>query len=315
MKDRLKGSILLFIGAIIWGLAFVAQDKASSIIAPFTLNATRCICAFIFLFLIILALSIKNKKPILEADTKDRKNLFTAGVLCGCFLCVAVNLQQFGISAYPDSAAASGRAGFITALYVIVVPIISLFFKKKIGLNVLISVLLATIGMYLLCFGKGIEHLYLGDLIVFLCAVAFSFQIMCVDKYANLVDGIKLSALQFLVCGILSTILMFIFETPSIKEIINAVGPILYLGIMSSGIGYTLQIIGQKYSKNPSLDSVIMSFESVFAAIGGAIIMSEVLSPKEIIGCSIMFIAIIIAQVPIRKKYKDFEYIKSFKNK
>ena len=209
-----------------------------------------------------------------------------------------MNLQQFGISLYPSDAATSGRSGFITALYVVLVPIAGVFLKKKLGFNTLISVLLATIGMYLLCLSNGLKHIYLGDLVVLGSAIGFTLQILCIDKYSSLVDGIKLSAMQFLICGIFSTILMFIFETPTIENIKASLLPILYLGVVSCGIGYTTQIIGQQYSQRPTLDSIIMSLESVFAVIGGAIILQEHLLINEIIGCIVMFIAIIFAQLP-----------------
>ena len=157
---------------------------------------------------------------------------------------------------------------------------------------------MATIGLYLLCFSKGIENVYFGDIIVLISALGFALQILCVDKYIGEIDGVMLSLLQFIVCSILSGILMFIFETPSIDSIKEAIFPLLYLGVVSSGIGYTLQIIGQKYSNNPTLASIIMSLESVFAVLGGAIILNEHLTNNEIIGCIIMFIAIIISQLP-----------------
>lgn len=297
-KDNIKGSIILLITAIVWGFAFVAQDQVAHIVDPFTLNCLRCLIGALCLLPVVLIKAKKEKKPFFEANKEDRKRLIIVSVLCGIFLCVGVNLQQFGIAMYPHDAATSGRSGFITALYVVLVPIFSLFFKKKLGLNTIISVVLATLGLYLLCFSKGIEHVYLGDIIVLLSALGFSLQILLVDKYVGSVSGIKLSMLQFLTCGVLSGILMLIFETPDFSNIINGIWPILYLGVVSSGIGYTLQIIGQKYSKNPTLSSIILSLESVFAVIGGAIILNEYLKVNELIGCLIMFIAIIIAQLP-----------------
>ena len=208
-----------------------------------------------------------------------------------------MNIQQFGMSLYPSDAAISGRSGFITALYVIFVPLLSLFLKKKLRLTMILSVLLATLGMYFLCFSRGIDKLYIGDFVVLISAFGFSLQILCVDHFSS-VDGVKLSFFEFIICGVLSLILMFIFEKPDISNILKAFVPILYLSVVSSGIGYTLQIIGQQYSKNPTIDSIIMAFESVFAAIGGAWILKQHLSNLEIIGCVIMFIAIIIAQLP-----------------
>lgn len=302
MKNkRLLGSIILLLASIVWGFAFVAQSQAAEFIEPFTLNFLRCYVGAIFLIPIMIINRKANKKTILENNKTDRKKLILCGIVCGMLMFAAMNLQQFGISMYPSNAATSGRSGFITALYVVLVPLLGIFMKKRIGLKVLISVTLAVIGLYLLCFFKGIDHIYLGDLIVLLSAFGFAFQIICIDKYANEVDSIKFSIIQFLVTGTLSMFLMFIFEHFDFNNVLSVIGPILYLGIVSTGIGYTLQIIGQKLSQNPSVDSILMSFESVFAVIGGAIIMKEVLLVNEIIGCILMFIAIIISQIPNKK--------------
>lgn len=297
-QNKIKGFIILLITSIVWGFAFVAQDQAAEHLQPFSVNALRCIVGAITLLPMLIFSSIKNKKPIIEKDKKKRNDLLAAGLLCGTFLCISMSLQQFGITLYPSDAATSGRSGFITALYVVLVPIAGVFLKKKLGLNTLISVLLATIGMYLLCLSNGLKHIYLGDLVVLGSALGFTLQILCIDKYSSLVDGIKLSAMQFLICGIFSTILMFIFEKPTLENIKNCLFPLLYLGVVSCGIGYTTQIIGQQYSQRPTLDSIIMSLESVFAVIGGAIILKEHLLINEIIGCIVMFIAIIFAQLP-----------------
>lgn len=297
-NNRIIGILILLFTSIIWGLAFVAQDQVADSIEPFTLNCIRCLIGALVLLPVLL---IKNKiqnRPVLEKDKSKRKKLIIASLLCGVSLCIGMSFQQFGIALYPNDAAVSGRSGFITALYVVLVPILSLLLKKKLGINTIISVVLATIGLYLLCFSKGLDHVYLGDIIVLISALGFALQILFVDKYVGEIEGVKLSLLQFIVCGILSGILMFIFEKPSINKIIEVILPILYLGGISSGIGYTLQIIGQKFSNNPTLDSIIMSLESVFAVLGGAIILNEHLTNNELIGCIIMFIAIIISQLP-----------------
>lgn len=297
-NNRTIGILILLFTSIIWGLAFVAQDQVADSIEPFTLNCIRCLIGALVLLPVLL---IKNKiqnRPVLEKDKSKRKKLIIASVLCGVSLCIGMNFQQFGIALYPNDAAVSGRSGFITALYVVLVPILSLLLKKKLGINTIISVVLATIGLYLLCFSKGLDHVYLGDIIVLISALGFALQILFVDKYVGEIEGVKLSLLQFIICGVLSGILMFIFEKPSINKIMEVILPILYLGGISSGIGYTLQIIGQKFSNNPTLDSIIMSLESVFAVLGGAIILNEHLSNNELIGCIIMFLAIIISQLP-----------------
>ena len=301
---NLKGNLILILAALIWGLAFVAQDRAAELIGPFTLNGIRSLIGSAFLVPVIFILSKRSGRPILEKTKLDRKHLLTAGILCGVFLCVAVNFQQFGIALYPEEAAASGRSGFITALYVILVPLCGFLFRKRVALTVWLGVGLTVIGMYLLCFSGGMEGIYLGDIIVLCCAFAFTFQILCIDRFADRVDGVKLSAIQFFVCGVLSLILMFIFEQPELPNILAAWFEILYLGIFSSGIAYTLQIIGQQYSQNPTVASILMSLESVFALIGGAILLGEQFSIREIFGCVLIFAAIILAQLPSEKFFR-----------
>ena len=303
-KHRILSNIALLTAALVWGFAFVSQEQAAKYVDTFTVNALRSFVAVIALIPLILFTSKKSGRPVFEKTKADRKLLVTAGVLCGTFLCISSNIQQFGISLYPEDAAISARSGFITALYVIFVPILGLFFKKKVGLNVWISVLVAIAGLYLLCGSSGITGIYLGDIIILCCAVSFSFQILCIDHFIDRVDGVKLATIQFFTCGVLSLVLMLIFEKPPIEDIINASKYILYLGLMSSGVGYTLQIIGQKYSENPTVASIIMSLESVFAALGGWLIMKKALSPLEILGCAIVFLAIVLAQIEFKKKKK-----------
>lgn len=302
---NLKGSIVLLIAAMIWGFAFVAQDVAAELIEPFTLNGVRFLIGSVSLLPVILVMSKKTGKPVLEKTAEDRKVLLRAGILCGVFLCIAANIQQFGIAIYPPEAASSGRSGFITALYVVLVPIFGIFLKKKIGLNVWISVALATVGMYLLCFAEGISGIYLGDIIVLCCAFGFTLQIMCIDKYGNLVDGVKLSCIEFLISGVLSLLLMAIFENPELANILSAWKQLIFLGVFSSGIAYTFQIIGQQNMENPTVASIIMSLESVFAAIGGVLLLNESMTIREIIGCIIMFGAIILSQLQSKNRAKS----------
>lgn len=303
-KNRIISNAALLLAAIIWGFAFVSQEQAAKYVEPFTVNGIRSIIGSVILIPLILIMSKQSGRPVFEKTKKDRKTLLIAGVSCGTLLCIAANFQQFGIALYPAQAAASGRSGFITALYVVLVPVFGVFFKKKVGLPVWISVLLAIIGMYLLCFSGGIGGIYTGDLIVLLCAFAFCMQILCIDRFIDRIDGVKLASIEFFVCGILSLIMMFIFENPDPSAILYAGKHILYLGVMSSGVAYTLQIIGQKYSDNPTVSSIVMSLESVFAAIGGWLLLGEKLTLREIIGCVIMFSAIIIAQLPFEKLKK-----------
>ncbi len=305
-KRKLLSNIVLLTAALVWGFAFVFQEQAAQYVDTFTVNATRSLVATVALIPLILFTSKKSGRPVLERTKADRNLMIKAGVLCGTFLCLSSSLQQFGISIYPDDAAVSARSGFITALYVIVVPIIGvLFFKRKVNISVWISVFVAVAGLYLLCGTNGISGIYLGDVLVLCCAVSFSLQILCVDHFIDRVDSIKLSAIQFFTCGVESLILMFIFEDPTMADIMLAGKAILYLGIMSSGVGYTLQIIGQKYSDNPTVASILMSLESVFAALGGWLLMGKALSGVEIIGCVVMFFAIVLAQLPAKEKSKE----------
>ncbi|WP_407386175.1 DMT family transporter [Ruminococcus sp.] len=304
-KHRLLSSAMLLTAAIIWGLAFVAQEKLADSVPPFTVNALRSLIASVALVPVAAVLRRSRGKRLWESNPTDRKKLIKAGVICGVMLCISVNLQQFGISLYPAGAPASAHSGFLTALYIIFVPLFGLFLHKKPSFTIVIAVILATVGLYFLCLYDGFGALYTGDIVVLICGMAFAVQILCVDHYIGEVDGVKLSAIQFLVTGILSAILMLIFEKPDPSAILAAWKPILYLSLMSSGVGYTLQIIGQKYSDSPALASILMSMESVFAVIGGVIFMHAIPAVNEWIGCGIMLAAIIIAQLPpelFRKK-------------
>ncbi len=296
---------MLVLAAFLWGISFVMQDRAVAYLSPFTINGIRSLIGTLSLIPLILLRSHKSGVPVFEGSGKKRKALIISGVLCGVFLCIATNFQQFGIALYPDDAAASGRSGFITALYVVLVPLFSMFSKKKPPFTVWLGVVLAAAGMALLCLGGGESGLYIGDLIVLCCAFAFTMQILCIDKYSDTVDGVKLSALQFFVCGILSLVLMFIFEAPQIENIIKAAPYILYLGVMSCGVAYTLQIIGQQYSKNPTVASILMSLESVFAALAGVVLVGESFTLRETFGCIIMFAAIVLSQLPAPKLHKN----------
>ena len=304
-KHQVLSSVMLLTAAIIWGFAFVAQEKLADSIQPFTVNAIRSLIASAALIPVAAVTRRIQGKQLLENNPADRKKLINAGVICGVMLCVSVNLQQFGIALYPEGAPASAHSGFLTALYIIFVPIFGLFLHKKPGLLVGIAVILATVGLYFLCLYDGFGALYAGDVVVLICGMAFAVQILCVDRYIGEVDGVKLSSIQFFVTGVLSSILMLIFEKPDFTVILNAWQPLLYLSLMSSGVGYTLQILGQKYSSSPTLASILMSMESVFAVIGGVIFLHAIPKANEWIGCGIMLVAIIIAQLPpemFRKK-------------
>ena len=301
-RNNLKGSIILASAALIWGLAFVAQSDAAKTIPSFFFNSLRSFIGSAFLCCFILIKDKKNNIPLFPKEENSKKDLLTGGIICGIFLSISINFQQFGIAAYPEGVASEARSGFLTALYVILVPIFSVFKKNKISAKVWLGVLIAIFGIYMLCLTDGINGIYLGDILVFACAICFTLHIMCVDFFVEKVDGIRLSMLQFFICGIISGILAFIFEIDkiSLQNIIGAAIPILYLGIMSSGVAYTMQIIGQKYAE-PTIASISMSLESVFAALGGWLISGNSLSVREIIGCTLVFIAIIVAQLPSLK--------------
>lgn len=301
-KRNLLSSALLLAAAIIWGFAFVAQNALSDTVPPFAVNAIRSLIASAALIPVAAVTRRMRGKPLGENNPADRKKLLKAGVCCGALLCVAANLQQFGIALYPDGAPVEAHSGFLTALYILFVPLFGLFLKKRPGPFVLIGVGVAVIGLYLLCLSDGFEGLYMGDVIELVCGMCFALQILCVDHFIGEVDGVKLSAVQFFVCGVLSAILMLIFERPDPGAVLAAWQPLLYLALLSSAGGYTLQIIGQKYSKSPTLASILMSMESVFATIGGVIFMGVVPKTAELIGCIVMFAAIIIAQIPEKRK-------------
>lgn len=299
MKNNIKGGIILCLAAIIWGFAFVAQNQAKAV-PSFLINCLRSFISVIFLTLLYKILNRKTKKPFFPKDKTELKTVISGGVICGVCLTVAANFQQFGISFYESGQAAEAHAGFLTALYVVIVPVISVFFKKKIPLTVWIAVLIAIIGFYFLCLKNGLDGIYTGDYFVLLCAFSFSLQIIMIDRYVDRIGGVRLSLIQFATVTVLSGILSLIFEKDavSLTEIKNAALPILYLGVMSSGVAYTLQIIGQKYAE-PAIASITMSLESVFAAIGGFLINPDGrLSPREILGCIFVFSAIIVAQLP-----------------
>ena len=295
--QNIKGSIILCLAALIWGLAFVAQTGAAHLVPPFLFNALRSFIGSAFLALLLLGIKLKNGTPILPKAPAKQREMLIGGLLCGALLAISVNFQQFGLSNYPTGAASEARGGFLTALYVIIVPILSVFFGKRIKLPIWIAVGVSIVGIYLLSLSGGIENIYLGDVLMLICAISFSFHILAVDRYGEPVGGVLLSMLQFLVCGILSLILSLIFEEIVWANILAALPQILYLGMMSSGIGYTLQIIGQRYAE-PAVASLSMSLESVFAALGGWLIVGNTLAPKELLGCVLVFAAIVLAQLP-----------------
>lgn len=296
-SNNLKGSLILCVTAFIWGIAFVAQSDGGELVPSLTFNALRSFIAAAALFGFYKITAGRKERHFFPGEKALKKQYFIAAGVCGLLLAVSVNLQQFGINAYPAGAAAEARSGFITALYVVFVPIISLFFGKKVSPIIYLSVLIAVGGFYLLCFSGGISGIYVADILVFICALSFACQIIAVGYFVGVTGGLKLSILQFAVVGLLSTAAALIFERPSLSNILAAAPQIVYLGVVSSGIGYTLQIVGQKYAE-PSVASLTMSLESVFAALGGWLISGNALSVREFIGCAVVFAAIITAQLP-----------------
>ncbi len=296
---KIRNAVLLAVAALIWGIAFVAQSVAMDYIGPFTYNGIRSLIGGIVLIPVILISDANKKKrgEYVKLGKKEKKNLIVGGVLCGICICVASNLQQAGIVGTD-----AGKAGFITALYIVIVPILGIFFKRKVSPVIWACVAVATAGMYFLCVSDKMS-LSSSDLLVLMCAVAFSIHILVIDHYSPLADGVKLSCIQFFVCGIITSILMFIFEKPDINAILSAYIPILYAGVLSCGVAYTLQIVGQK-GLNPTVASLILSVESVFSVFAGWVILGQTLTGREIFGCALMFAAIIFAQLPIGKKKK-----------
>ena len=299
MKQQIKSSLILLLTATIWGVAFVAQSVGMEYIGPFTFNAIRCVLGGLVLIPVILVLKKKKETGAENQEKEDKKTLWAGGIACGVILCIASNLQQFGIME-----ASVGKSGFFTALYIVMIPVIGIFIGKRPGIKLWFCVALAVVGMYLLCMKDGSFTIERADIMLLLCALAFSFHILVVDYFSPKVDGVKMSCIQFFVCGVLSAVGMLFTETPDISNIQAAWLPLLYAGLLSCGVSYTLQIVGQK-GINPVIASLIMSLESVISALAGWVILGQVLSPKEILGCVLMFVAIIITQIPIGNKKTD----------
>lgn len=297
LKD-IKGSLFLLLATLIWGCTFVAQDIAAEIISPFEFQAVRTIIGAIVLVPVILFMDgSKKRSGSYTPPTKaDRKNLYIGGVVCGFFHCIAACLQQWGMALGTDP----GKAGFITAMYIIFVPIIGLFLKKRIQPHIYGCIVFAVAGLYLLCVGTGGFTVAISDIIILLCAVAFAFHILSVDYFVDKTDCVKLSFIQFVASGLIACVFTLIFEGGFHPDLIMAViGPILFAGVLSCGVAYTFQIIGQKFSSSSTIASLIMSFESVVATIAGAVVLNQMMSGRELIGCALMFTAIIFSQLDI----------------
>ena len=299
--NQVRQVVFPILAAFIWGTAFVAQDLCADSIGTFAFNATRYFIAVLAL-LVVIAVSDKAKKnrptPTAEEKKAANKQLWLGGLCCGVALAIASNFQQAGLVAGTDA----GKAGFITALYVVLVPVFGLFFKRRVSLPVWIAVVCSVVALYLLCI-KGDFSLAAGDLLILVCAVCFAVHILVIDHFTAHCDGVKLSCLQFLFAGIISAVCMFLFETVDFAAIWSCILPLLYVGIFSCGVGYTLQILAQKDS-NPTVVTILLSLESVFAVIAGAIILHQQMTAREYIGCVVMFVAVILAQIQFPEKKK-----------
>ncbi len=297
-KARLQGNILLFTTALIWGAGFVAQKIGVVQVGTFTLTAARFFISGIALLPAALFSVRREKTRQACVETKSgagsRKALLLGGALCGLCLMLATVSQQTGLESTN-----AGKAGFITALYILFVPIFRFFGGRKVTLVVWLSVLAALAGLYLLCVKEGFS-VAKGDLYVLLCALIFTVHILVVDKFSPITNGVVLSCIQFFVASLTAAIPMLIFEKPDFAEVISCWAPLLYLGVISGGAGYTLQILGQRNTE-PTVASLILSLEAVFAALSGVLLLGETFTGRELAGCALMFAATIVSQVDVKR--------------
>lgn len=298
MIKNFKGSLMLLITSLIWGTAFVAQSEGMNYVEPFTYNAMRTLLGGVVLIPVIILFRFLDKRNGREKANFSLKNTVTGGICCGIVLFIASSFQQSGIAQ-----TTAGKAGFVTALYIVIVPLIGIFLHKKMPLRMWLFIAIALAGFWLLCIKQDIG-ISSGDLLVFFGAIFFAVHITVIDFFNEKnTDGVLMSCIQFFTAGLLMLICMFIFEKPTIPNIVGAGGTILYAGIMSCGVAYTLQILGQKHT-NPTLATMLMSLESVFAALSGWLILGEKLSIKEFFGCVLIFAAVILAQLAGTDKIK-----------
>lgn len=313
MKGKMKGNIMLLTTAIIWGTAFVAQKEGMDLLGPIAFNGLRTVIGGIVLLPVIWFMSKRKKEDasdtrspeeIAEAKKAENKLLIMGGIVCGLALMFAGNVQQVGLF-YTTA----GKAAFITPLYIFIVPFLGmLFLKKKIRPIVWLCVFASIVALYLLCIPKdeGFTGVNKGDMIMLVCSLGFAIHILCVDYFSPRVDGVKLSCIQFFVAGILSIILMFPldpmlgFDLPTRNNILMSWFPLCYVGIMSCGVAYTFQTVGQAYT-DPTSASMILCLESVFGVIAGMIFLGETMVIREVLGCIIMFAAIVVAQLPSKE--------------
>lgn len=288
----MKNNILLVLTALIWGCAFVAQSVGMDYVGPFTFNMARFLIGAIVLLPVIWFMD-RQRKTGAEKGA-GQKTLIIGGICCGIALAVASTLQQWGILF-----TTVGKAGFITAMYIVIVPLLGIFIGKKVRPLIIGCVAIAVVGFYFLCMTESLR-LGLGDFLVLLCAIAFSIHILVIDHFSPKVDGVKMSAIQFLTAAIISAVPTLLWEQPVFTKILQAWQPVLYAGVMSCGVAYTLQIIAQK-NADPTVVSLLLSLESVFSVLAGWVLLGQGLSLKELFGCVLIFCAIILAQLPEKK--------------
>ena len=307
MSRSLRAALLLLLTAMIWGAAFVAQDVAADALEPFTFNGLRMVLAALTLVPVIAyrharqcraaaAAPAAERPALLPHDPAQRRFLLLGGLCCGVMLALGSGFQQLGINAGVQA----GKAGFITALYIVLVPLTGLFFGKRPQPLVWLAVVLSAIGLYLLCMQGGFV-LESGDVLLLLCALSFTGHILVVDHVGARVDGVKLSCIQFAVTAVICLTIAAFTEHPTWADVKTAAIPILYAGILSGGVGYTLQIVAQK-DIDPTIASLIMCLESVFAVLFGWLLLGDAMSPREYLGCAVMMLGILLAQLPGRKE-------------
>ena len=293
-KKKARSNAMLVLTALIWGAAFVAQSVGMEYVGPLTFNAARFLVGGIVLIPVIFLLGgnrQNHEEQTMEEAKQRTKTGIIGGICCGMALFAGGTLQQYGVSM-----TTVGKAGFITALYIVIVPVLGLFVKKKVAVSVWFSIALATLGMYLLCM-TGDLTISMGDALVFFCAIAFSIHILVIDHFSPKADGVLISCVQFFTAGVLSLVGAFLFETPEFSSLLAAWAPILYAGVLSCGVAYTMQVVAQK-DTDPVIASLILSLESVFSLLAGWVILGQVLSSRELLGCVLVFCAIILAQIP-----------------
>ena len=293
---KIRGIIMLSICAMMWGSAFAAQDVGMELTGPFTFGAVRYLVGGLILIPLVLLIR-KLDPPVPEKKKEVNRSTVIAGIVCGSVLFISSSLQQVGMAMGVDS----GKAGFLTAMYIVIVPVIGIFMKRKPPVLVWAAVAISLVGMYFLCINGKVSSITLGDILTILCAVCFSVHIIAIDRFSQSARGVELSCIQFFVCSVLSAPFMFVLERPSVGEVWSAILPILYCGVFSCGVAYTLQIITQKHL-SAAIAALVMSLESVFAALTGWVLLGQRLSGREFTGCALIFAAVVIAQLDFKKK-------------